>query len=190
MSELDAATLSACRHGDARAFEALVRAHQDAVFALCVALAGADAEDLAQETFVRVHRSIRSFDPAGPATLKTWILRIARHQCQDRARAARLRVERALAPGAEPPATEQSPEERALAADLGQRLRTAIAALPEEQRAVIALREWNGLEYEAIAALEGVPIGTVRSRLARAREALRAALAEDAAGRNQRACGR
>ena len=175
MSELDRATLERCRRGKADAFRALVRAYQDRVFALCVALAGSDGEDLAQETFVRVHGAIREFRPEGAAALSTWILRIARRLCIDRARGARVRLMTDTA--AEPVAVE-SPETRVSAQQTGDRLRAAIAALPEEQRAVIALREWDGLEYEAIADIEEVPVGTVRSRLARAREALRAALAD------------
>ena len=69
------------------------------------------------------------------------------------------------------------PDERLAARRLGEQLAVALAALPEEQRAVVALREWEGLEYDEIAAIEGVPVGTVRSRLARARAALRETLA-------------
>src|SRR5262249_44443707 len=90
--ELDRATLSRCRRGDARAFRALVERYQDRVFALCLALAGSDAEDLTQETFVRVHGAIRSFDPDGPARLGAWILTIARRLCTDRARGRRPTV--------------------------------------------------------------------------------------------------
>jgi RNA polymerase sigma-70 factor (ECF subfamily) len=170
--------LRACQHGDAAAFRALVELYQDRVYALCVALAGADGEDLAQETFVRVHRSIRAFDPKGAATLGGWILTIARRLCQDRARGARLRVE---VPVAVPPPIASSalgPSEALENERLAIALRHAIAQLPEEQRAAIALREWDGLSYEEIAAIEGVPVGTVRSRLGRARETLRALLAE------------
>jgi RNA polymerase sigma-70 factor (ECF subfamily) len=174
VSELDRATLERCRRGQADAFRALVGAYQDRVFALCVALAGADGEDLAQETFVRVHGAIRTFEPQGPASLSTWILRIARRLCTDRARSARVR----LAAAEVDVATGDTPERELSARQTGDRLRAAIAALPEEQRAVIALREWDGLEYEAIAEIEGVPVGTIRSRLARAREALRNALAD------------
>jgi RNA polymerase sigma-70 factor (ECF subfamily) len=177
MAELPAPTLAACRRGDGHAFRALVECYQDRVYALCVALAGrADAEDLAQETFLRVHQAIGRFDPAGSATLGGWILTIARRLCHDRARSARLRVEIASGAGLETAAATRSPEEAVHGASLMAALHAALAALPEEQRAVFALREWDGLEYEEIAAVEGVPVGTVRSRLARAREALRAAL--------------
>jgi len=177
MSELAAQMLEACRRGEAAAFRALVEHYQDRVFALCAALGGADAEDLAQETFMRVHRSIGGFDPRGPARLSTWVLTIARRLCADRARGARLRVEVPL--GNRDAAGESDAREPLDLVDrarLRERLRLAIGALPEEQRLVVALREWDGLSYEEIAALERVPIGTVRSRLSRAREALREAL--------------
>lgn len=172
--ELDRTTLERCRRGDAEAFRALVGCYQDRVYALCLALAGSDAEDVAQETFVRVHGAIAHFDPDGGRT-SAWILTIARRLCADRARRARRRATVALdlvplrdgAPGAD------AELERAQTA---RRLRRAVAALPEEQRAVVALRLWDELEYEEIAAVERVPLGTVRSRLARAKEALRRAL--------------
>jgi RNA polymerase sigma-70 factor (ECF subfamily) len=183
MRELPDTTLEALRRGDRAAFRALVETYQDRVFALCAALAGADAEDVAQETFLRVHRAIGGFDPRGAASLSTWMLTIARRLCTDRARGARLRVEVPLVTDAPTidAGDEGDPVERRR---LRERLVRAIQALPEEQRAVVALREWDGLSYEEIAALEGVPVGTVRSRLARAREALRAALGASAEERH------
>jgi RNA polymerase sigma-70 factor, ECF subfamily len=173
--ELDTATLTRCRRGDAQAFRALVERYQDRVFALCVALAGSDAEDLTQETFVRVHGALAAFDSDGPARLGAWILTIARRLCTDRARYRRRRPTVALdvvplgdgAPGANTQ-LERARQARAL--------RQAIAALPDEQRAAIALQLWDGLDYEEIAVIERVPVGTVRSRLARAKETLKRAL--------------
>jgi RNA polymerase sigma-70 factor (ECF subfamily) len=173
--ELDRATLQRCRRGDAGAFRVLVERYQDRVFALCVALAGSDGEDLAQETFVRVHGALGGFDPDGGATLGGWMLTIARRLCTDRARYRRRRPTVTLdvvplgdgAPGAD------AQLERAQAA---RALRRAIGELPEEQRAVVALQLWSDLDYEEIAAVERVPVGTVRSRLARAKEALKRAL--------------
>jgi RNA polymerase sigma-70 factor, ECF subfamily len=181
--ELDRATLGRCRRGDAAAFRALVERYQDRVYALCVALAGADGEDLTQETFVRVHGALGGFDADGPARLGAWILTIARRLCTDRARYAKRRPTVSLdvvplgdgAPGAD------AQLERARQ---GRLLRQAIAALPDDQRAVVALQLWDGLEYDEIAAIECVPVGTVRSRLARAKEALRRALGVEDEERN------
>jgi RNA polymerase sigma-70 factor (ECF subfamily) len=181
VTDLDPATLEACRRGDAVAFRRLVEAYQRPVIGLCVALAGSEGEDLAQETFVRVHRAISRFDPAGAASLRGWILCIARRLCRDRARALRRRGDTTAVDDQAPDRSGHDPSTALERADRLAQLGRAIAALPEEQRAVLALFEWEGLDYGEIAAIEEVPIGTVRSRLSRAREALRAALAEDAA---------
>jgi RNA polymerase sigma-70 factor (ECF subfamily) len=156
---------------DRAEFRRVVEGHEDAVFALCAALAGPDAEDLAQETFVRVYLALPRFDPSGPASLRTWILTIARRLCHDRAK--KRTVEPAELPAGEGVPT---PEDELAGRRRSAQVREEVDRLPPEQRAVIALREWAGLEYEEIAAVEQVPVGTVRSRLARAREALRAAL--------------
>ncbi len=175
--ELDSATIAQSRRGDAAAFRRLVEHYQDRVFALCTALAGADAEDVAQETFVRVHAALPSFDVGRDEKLSSWLLTIARRLCADRARnfkrqqALRLRI----VPNEPRPGADDALDDVRKKATL----RAAVAALPEEQRAVVALRAWDELEYEAIAAVEGVPVGTVRSRLARAKQALRRALGLD-----------
>jgi RNA polymerase sigma-70 factor (ECF subfamily) len=172
--ELDRATLVRCRRGEARAFRTLVERYQDRVYALCVALAGPDAEDVAQETFVRVHAALPSFDLDAEGRLSAWILTIARRLCTDRARRRqrRARLQRLMVPR-EPIATADTTLERAQTAAA---VRTALAGLREDQRAVLALQLWDELGYEEIAAVEGVPVGTVRSRLARAKQALKRAL--------------
>src|SRR5689334_3741515 len=139
MPELDRETLDACRRGDVRAFRALVLAYQQVVISLCTALAGADGEDLAQETFVRVHAAIGRFDPDGPAGVRTWILVIARRLCRDRARQLQRRRD-----AGEPasPVGASDPRRELEHAQQSQAVADAIAALPVEQRAVLALREW------------------------------------------------
>ncbi len=182
MTDLDAATVEACRRGDAAAFRRLVEVYQRPVIGLCVALAGSEGEDLAQETFVRVHRALPRFDPQGAASLRGWILCIARRLCRDRARALRRRGEPASDAALETVSDRSGRADPARAledADRIARLRRALAALPDEQRAVVALFEWEGLDYVEIAAIEEVPVGTVRSRLSRAREALRSAMEDD-----------
>ncbi len=176
MTELDRGVLASARRGDAGAFRRLVDVYHRRVHALCAALAGADAEDLVQETFVRVHQALGRFDPEGPP-LGAWILTIARRLCTDRARGARVRLE---VVGPPPEAASSDDPARTLEArDLQARLGRAFEALPAEQRAALALFEWEGVPYDEIAAIEGVPVGTVRSRIARARDALRAALAPE-----------
>lgn len=180
VSDLDAATVDACRRGDAAAFRRLVEAYQRPVIGLCVALAGSEGEDLAQETFVRVHRAISRFDPGGPASLRGWILCIARRLCRDRARSLRRRGPATSLDDAIVAAGNADPSRALDHAEQLARLGRALAALPEEQRAVVALFEWEGLDYAEIAAIEEVPVGTIRSRLHRAREALRTAMSEPA----------
>jgi RNA polymerase sigma-70 factor, ECF subfamily len=181
--ELDRATLGRCRRGDAAAFRALVERYQDRVYALCVALAGADGEDLTQETFVRVHGALGGFDADGPARLGAWILTIARRLCTDRARYAKRRP---TVPFDVVPLGDGAPgaDAQLERARQGRLLRQAIEALPHDQRAVVALQLWDGLEYDEIAAIERVPVGTVRSRLARAKEALKRALGVEDEERN------
>jgi RNA polymerase sigma-70 factor (ECF subfamily) len=173
-SAIDDVTLAACQRGDRGAFRQLVLAYQQSVVSLCTAMAGSDGEDLAQETFVRVFSAIRRFDPDGPATLRSWILVIARRLCHDRARRVRHQVNAfdQISNVGEHGAADD-PHGDLVRARLSKQVAAAIAALPVEQRVVLALREWEGIEYEEIALIEQIPIGTVRSRLARARESLR-----------------
>jgi RNA polymerase sigma-70 factor (ECF subfamily) len=172
--ELTADEIERASDGDREAQHRLVATYQTRVFALCVALAGEDAEDVAQEALVHGLRRLRTFSPNGPATLATFLLRIARNLCTDRARSARLRLAGdadldRIAGGAR--------VDHALATARGaERVRGAVLALPEDQRSAIALRIWGELDYAEIAAIEGVPVGTIRSRLSRARDALRETL--------------
>jgi len=179
-TELDELALARARAGDATALRALVEMYQDRVFALIWRMMlgrGTDrTHDLAQETFVRVLRGIPQFDPRGAAKLSTWILTIAtRVVLNERRRSARDRAE---ADDAVIAATASN--DRADAAlersRLTEALTMGIAALSDEQRAVFVLRDYHDLEYAEIAAALEIEENTVRSRLHRARTALRAAL--------------
>lgn len=169
--QLDELTLRRAQRGDERAWRDLVACYQSAVHALVWRLLAGRArhrvEDLVQETFVRVLRALPSFDPRGPASLQTWMLTIATRLALNE-----LRRKEPEALAAEPPARD-----RADAASERQRLGAAIAAgvaaLPDPQRAVFVLREYHELEYDEIASVLEIDLGTVKSRLARARGALR-----------------
>lgn len=173
---LDELTLRRAVRGEERAWRALIEQYQRPVHALIWRLLAGRArhrvEDLAQETFVRVLGALPGFDPAGPATLQTWILTIATRLALNELRrpeAAEL-VDEPAGPAADH--ADATAERRRLAAAIG----AGVAALPDAQRAVLVLREYHDLDYAEIAAALELDLGTVKSRLARARAQLRAHL--------------
>jgi RNA polymerase sigma-70 factor (ECF subfamily) len=178
--ELDELTLARAQRGEAAACRALVERYQRPVFALAGRmLAGRDAsaiEDVAQETFLRTFRALPRFDPAGPARLSSWILSITARLCIDelRRRPAAL-ID--LAAAEDTPATARTDDALARRA-LQRAILRALADLSPEYRVAFLLREAHGLEYAEIARSLGIDLGTVKSRLARARVALREALGE------------
>jgi RNA polymerase sigma-70 factor (ECF subfamily) len=177
--ELDQVTLARARRGDPSAFAALVALYQRRVFALCGRmLTGrppAAVEDVAQEVFLRVFRGLRDFDPAGPARLSTWILTVATRACLNVLRRATREAPLVDGPTEE---AEEDPELTALHRERRRRVEAALGALAEEMRAVIVLRAYHDFDYDEIAAALSLEVGTVKSRLCRARAALRAALGE------------
>lgn len=166
--------------GERDAFARLVGRHERAVFTFLAGMLphGADREDVAQEVFLAAYARLASFDPRR-ARLRTWLLAIARHRALDLLAAARRRRRVALdEPAASPAAPEaSSPERSARDDELFARLDAALARLPATQRSAFVLAELSGLPYAEVARLEGVAIGTVKSRVARARATLRARLA-------------
>ena len=168
---LDELSLRRAQRGDERAWRDLIERYQRAVHALVWRLLAGRArhrtEDLVQETFVRVLRALPKFDPSGPATLGTWILTIATRLVLNELRRPEMQ-----ALSDEPLAvdrTDASAERRRLAAAIAE----GVAKLPEAQRAVLVLREFHDLDYTEIADVLELDVGTVKSRLSRAREALR-----------------
>ena len=168
---LDELTLRRAQRGDDRAWRELVEKYQSPVHALVWRLlAGRSrhrAPDLVQETFVRVLRALPGWDPTGKASLQTWILTIA-----TRLTLNELRKPEMTTIIGEPPAhdaTDAQSERARIAAAIA----AGVAALPDAQRAVFVLREYHELEYADIAEALGLDVGTVKSRLNRARAALR-----------------
>ena len=179
-TELDEFTLARAQRGDARARRALVERYQRPVFAiLSRMLHGEDrdlVEDLAQDTFLRVFRALDRFDRDGSARLSTWILTIASRRAIDELR--RRKPRKASLDQLQPIAGAASADLLIRRKILAEHLRLAIADLSPVHRAAFLLREFHELSYEEIAESLEIDLGTVKSRLSRARAALRSKLAE------------
>ena len=182
----DLALVSRARGGDGEAFSTLVRRYHERIYNTVYALVGDadDADDLTQEAFIRAYRSLSGF--RGRSQFYTWLYRISVNCCLDwmkspSRRRSDLSLERDRWEGREdsrqaPPAdTDQSVERR----ELQGILEAALDSLQEEYRATIVLREIDGLAYEEIAGILGCCVGTVKSRLVRARSRLREVLEKD-----------
>jgi len=157
--------------GDMSAFEDLVDRHRMAVYRLARSITGNhhDADDAAQETFLRVYRALGSYDPGRP--FKPWLKRIAYNTSLNNVRASKTRS-RGLIDGDIPEVADQSPRqpEKMEAKQSASKVDDAMLTLPSELRATLLLRAVEGMSYKDIAAAMGVKIGTVMSRLSRARE--------------------
>ncbi len=139
----------------------------------------AAAEELAQEAFLRAFRSLADYDP-GKAKFSSWLFTIAKHLAQNEA-ARRRRWAPHMAvdtSAAEPPAPSPSPHAVLEQAEQGRRLRQAIARLPDFLRGTLVLAYLKELSLQDIAVIESCAVGTVKSRIARGKQLLRATLAE------------
>ena len=179
-NEVDRALVDRVQKGDKRAFDLLVRKYQHKIVGLVSRYANnhAEAEDIAQDAFVRAWRAIGSF--RGDSAFYTWMYKIAVNTAKNHL----------VAQGRRPPADDidaedavfvsgsdrmqetATPERELMRQQVEQTVFGAVQALPEELRTAITLREVDGLSYEEIAEAMQCPIGTVRSRIFRAREAI------------------
>jgi RNA polymerase sigma-70 factor (ECF subfamily) len=186
-SDREAALIAQCVAGDESACAALVAEHHRMVYQLALHLLNDhnEALDLSQEVFLQVFRTLPRF--RGQSSLRTWIYRIVVNQAKNRQRWWRRRFRSAQVSldehvethGELPSAVNGSSPDRALGRkELASRLKSALLGLPFDQRSAIVLREIEGFSYEEIADSQGVAVGTVKSRLARARDVLRAELRE------------
>jgi RNA polymerase sigma-70 factor (ECF subfamily) len=182
----EAALVQRCAVGEEIACSELVGEHQRMVVQLAMNLLGDrdEALDLSQDVFLRVFRTIHRF--RGQSSLRTWIYRIAVNQARNRHRFWRRRhradqvpLDQHIAAHGEFLSDGESIPDRVLAQkELAAQLQLALDHLPFDQRTAIILREIDGLSYEEIAFSLGVAVGTVKSRLTRARQALRLELRE------------
>lgn len=168
MDDLSDAQLVALARRDDAAFEALIRRHGPRVHAVAQSVVGAgSADDVMQEVFVSVHKNLKSF--RGEALFTTWLHRIVLNACY---KALKTRPAMALEDVPDL-AAPHDPARSGEVAALREKLSAALARLPREQREAVVLREISGLEYAEIADVLGVELGTVKSRIARARAALK-----------------
>ncbi len=182
----DAVLVRKAQQGDMDAFETLVRMYQQRVYAVCRRLTGAhqSADDLAQETFIKAYYALARFDAAWP--LYPWLRKIAVNSAlnylKTRGRERSIEDE-SLGPRRVPAAApSDDPEERLEQAEFRALLDRAVASLPADQKSVFVLRFDESLSYEEIARALDLPLGTVMSRLNRARQKLKDLL-DDSHGR-------
>ncbi len=179
-ADVDAELIKRVKRGDKRAFDLLVKKYQGRIVQLINRYVKdpAEALDIAQETFLKAYRALPSF--RGESAFYTWLYRIAintaKNHLSSRARrpsdtevdlseTEQFEMETRLK-------HEETPEEILMSEEVAQAVKEAIEALPEELKTAIILRELEGMSYEEIAQVMGCPVGTVRSRIFRAREAI------------------
>jgi RNA polymerase sigma-70 factor (ECF subfamily) len=181
----DAVLITAFQEGDRTAFDKLVLKHKNKVFNLCYWVIGdyQEANDTAQETFIKVFRSLKKF--RFDSSFSTWLFRIAVNTCKNRLNSSEFRQKKKTISLDNPgdPATERSlsqikDEAPSPSIELERRermmlIKEAIDSLPAEQKEVVVLRDIEGLSYDEIVDITGLNVGTLKSRLARARLNLR-----------------
>jgi len=180
----EAALIARCAAGEEAACAELVAVHQRMVYGLALNLLGDrdEALDLSQEVFLRVFRTLSSF--RGQSALRTWIYRIAVNQASNRRRwwsrrhrSDQVSLDEHLLKFGDVESRQDLPPDRLLASkETAAKIWQALARLPFDQRTALILREVDGLRYGDIAFTLNVSVGTVKSRLTRARQALRADL--------------
>ena len=177
---VDLAIVKRVQGGDDAAFNLLVRKYQHKVANLVSRYVydSGDIEDVAQEVFIKAYRALDGF--RGDSAFYTWLYRIAINTAKNYLVAQSRRPPQTDVDAQDAEVTEsgknlrevETPESTLLSQELAQRVTQAVAQLPEELRTAITLRELEGLSYEEIATVMECPIGTVRSRIFRAREAI------------------
>lgn len=173
--------LARAKRGELDAFEELVRRYEKRVYAVALRSSGSpeDAADIVQEVFLRAWRSIESF--RGDSGFSTWLFRITMNLCVDFARHKQAQPQTQSMVDEEEnerpmPDTAPTPEEHLENRELGRELAAALEEISEEHRRIVLLRDVSGMSYTEIAEVLEISEGTVKSRLSRARIALRKVL--------------
>lgn len=170
MPVVDTEKIILAQKGDGQAFAQLVEAHQVAVYNLCYRMLGDpyEAEDAAQETFIRAYKGIKSFDRK--RSFSTWILSIAAHYCIDQLRKKRLNVTHIEEkPYVDIPDPGLGPEKSVSETEHQREIRNLLDVLSEVDRAAVIMFYWNEFSYEEIAKALDLSISAVKSRMHRAR---------------------
>lgn len=166
--------------GDSDAFEQLIRAHEGRMYAVTLRMCGSreDAQDCMQEALLRIYRAMDSF--RGQSSFGTWVYRITMNTCLDELRRRKVRqstsLDAMLETGWAPADEGETPEHHSLRGEQRRAIEKAIAALPEDMRAAVVLRDVQGFSYDEIARVLEANVGTIKSRISRGREKLREAL--------------
>jgi RNA polymerase sigma-70 factor (ECF subfamily) len=185
VTELDLAIVRRAQNGDEDACRTIVEALHRPVIATVHRFLGsryrAEVEDIAQDIFVKIFRSLHRFDPERGVKFSTWVYTFVRNHCFDVVKKRRLGTTSLSARDDEarldpPGPSPLEPSRRATNSELGSKIEEALQDLGPDQRMVFILREYEGLEYAAIAEVLEISEGTVKSRLHRAKEALRSRL--------------
>lgn len=155
------------------AFKRILEEYQDRIFNLCVYMLGGreDSQDAAQDTFIKAFRSFKSFTPQ--ASIYTWMYRIAVNTCIDHKRKSREILIDDETSMIEIASLNPSPEKVSQSREITAIVQKTLASLTPDFRAIIVLKEMEGLSYEEISEVLQISIGTVKSRISRARDELR-----------------
>lgn len=201
MEDLDPDVIRKAQRGDTDSFAEIVRYYQPSVFSTVFRLVGgqtqSEIEDLAQDLFLKVYRALPRFDYGRGVKFSTWLFTAVKNVCYDYLRKKRLPTEPlepftssssasgarqkdkdSAGPRSDVPAEMQAvqPGHELLSTELGRKIGDAVQRLPQDQRTAFVLREYQALSYEEIAEITEASIGTVKSRLFRAKESLRTIL--------------
>jgi RNA polymerase sigma-70 factor (ECF subfamily) len=174
----DAECVRRLQQGDTEAFATLVERHQRTIFNLLYRMLGDydDAAEVAQEAFLSAYRSIKSF--RGDSSFSTWLYRIAVNHANTRRKSLAQSQQRSALMESLEPVGAGGPDPAAAMErkELRERVQAALNGLEAEDATIILLRDLQDVPYETVADMLGIPIGTVKSRLHRARRALKARL--------------
>ena len=168
--------------GDPSAFNRLMAQHEKKMYAVALRMFNnrEDAQDCLQEAMLRVYRSIGGFK--GQSSFSTWLYRITMNTCLDELRRKKNKqstsLDNLVEQGWSPSDEGNTPEKHAVRTELRRELSQAIQELPEDMRSAVVLRDIQGFAYDEIADALGVNVGTIKSRISRAREKLRGKLKE------------